>query len=109
MAEQSLNTSETTTGRQVTFSMVYRSPTNAPFEQHVTVDTADKTAHLQELRKTNKELQARINESLTVRMEEDRIREGKDVGTVAARRKKAGIDEAMEEDNYGEEVPEVDG
>ncbi|TVY31864.1 hypothetical protein LOCC1_G008625, partial [Lachnellula occidentalis] len=44
-------------------------------------------------------MQEEINKELTMRMEEDKA---------VASRVKGGVDEAKEEDNYGEEVPEED-
>jgi len=109
MAEQTANGSMSSPKGQVTFSVVYNSPTNEPFKQHVTITTSNKTMHLKELRQANSKLQTKINEALTVRMEEDKTRGAQEGSTPAARQKKAGIDEAKEEDNYGEEVPEEDG
>ncbi|KAL3425516.1 gon7 family protein [Phlyctema vagabunda] len=87
----------------------YSSPDSAPFtvSQEVPApasqDTSEKTRYLAVLRKASAQMQELINEALTVRMEEDKAREAEGKGV-----KVKGIDEAKEEDNYGEEVVEED-
>lgn len=87
-------------------SATYHSPTNEPFTHTTklpappTSKTTDRTTYLAALRKATAEMQDTINKELTSRMEEDKAREG----TAKAK----AIDEAKEEDNYGEEVVEED-
>ncbi|KAH7149776.1 hypothetical protein B0J13DRAFT_620131 [Dactylonectria estremocensis] len=59
---------------------------------------ADKTSYLASLRSAVTEAQAQINKELTSRMEEDNAR--------AAASKNGVVDDAKEEENYGEEVQE---
>ncbi|TVY54668.1 hypothetical protein LCER1_G003646 [Lachnellula cervina] len=86
-----------------TLKTTYNSPTNAPFTltqplpPHPT--PSNKTAYLSALRKATSQMQEEINKELTMRMEEDKA---------VASKGKGGVDEAKEEDNYGEEVPEED-
>jgi hypothetical protein len=86
------------TSSQTPLTATYSSPTNAPFAltQPLPAPT-DKTAYLAALRKATSEMQSHINKELTSRMEDDK-------GVIS----KSGVDEAKEEDNYGEEVPEED-
>jgi hypothetical protein len=90
------------------FSAAYQSPTNEAFtitHQLPTPPsdkTTDRTAYLAALRKAATELQEQINVELTARMEEDKAR-GAEANGIA---KDKGVDEAKEEDTYGEEVPE---
>ncbi|KAI1471852.1 uncharacterized protein F4812DRAFT_196329 [Daldinia caldariorum] len=72
--------------------------------------TADKTIYLRTLRGAVSSLQDHINSELTVRMEKEAIEaaatgNGKGVGKGIAA---AGVDEAAEEENYGEEVVQED-
>lgn len=89
-----------------TLSATYKSPTNEPFAHAHKIPappsskTIDRTTYLAALRKATAELQESINTDLTARMEEDKAREGATNGA------KKGVDEAKEEDNYGEEVVE---
>lgn len=93
---------ETTT--TMTLSATYASPTNAPFTAahdlaappSGTADPTveDKTAYLAALRAAVATLQDDVNRELTRRMDEDKAREA---GPGAA------VDEAKEEENYGEE------
>lgn len=91
-----------------TLSATYKSPTNEPFVYSHKIPappsatTTDRTAYLAALRKAVAGLQESINTELTARMEEDKAREGATNGA------KKGVDEAKEEDNYGEEVVEED-
>lgn len=89
----------------------YRSPSNAPFAithelqapPSGTTDPTvpDKTRYLNDLRKATASLQEQINKELTQRMEEDKAAE--------AGNAPRGVDDAKEEENYGEEVPEEEG
>ncbi|RKU43945.1 hypothetical protein DL546_002788 [Coniochaeta pulveracea] len=67
-------------------SATYTSPTNAPFSvtKSLTVPAVA-------------EVQNEVNRELTARMEEDKARDAS---------AKAGVDDAKEEENYGEEVVE---
>ncbi|CAM1509358.1 Fc.00g030970.m01.CDS01 [Cosmosporella sp. VM-42] len=56
---------------------------------------ADKTKYLASLRAAITATQDEVNKELTARMEEDKLRDAK-----------TGVDEAKEEENYGEEVVE---
>lgn len=88
-------------------SAAYQSPANEAFTSTHTLPappsdkTIDRTDYLAALRKAAGVLQERINVELTARMEEDKVR-GKADGIT----KSEGVDEAKEEDAYGEEVPE---
>ncbi|KAK4228397.1 gon7 family [Podospora fimiseda] len=83
-----------------TLSAEYTSETNAPFKISKSIplpsDTSvvNKQSYLNALRQSVIETQERINKELTNRMEEDNKRSNK----------KSSIDDAKEEDNYGEEV-----
>lgn len=50
-------------------------------------------------------MQDLVNAELTARMDEDKALEA---SSKSGREKPKGVDEAKEEDNYGEEVPEED-
>jgi hypothetical protein len=86
-------------------SATYQSPTNEAFTttHNITAPSsdapADRTAYIAAVRKATVTLQEQINTELTLRMEEDKAR-----GVEGARAK--GVDEAKEEDTYGEEVPD---
>ena len=83
-----------------TASAAYSSPKSVPFALTEAIPAAeDKTLHLASLRKAVISLQIQINRELTARMDEDKARES---GTNAA----PAVDEAKEEENYGEEVQE---
>jgi hypothetical protein len=99
MAESPPSSNGTST--QPSLKTTYSSPTNAPFTltQPLPAPT-DKTAYLAALRKATSQMQEHINKELTSRMEEDKA--------LAGGASKGGVDEANEEDNYGEEVPEED-
>jgi hypothetical protein len=91
-------------------SATYQSPTNEPFK-HVqklpapaTTKTTDRTAYLAALRKATAEMQETINKELTSRMDEDKAREAAANGI--SKVNGAKVDEAKEEDKYGEEVAE---
>ncbi|KAI3317577.1 hypothetical protein HD806DRAFT_363852 [Xylariaceae sp. AK1471] len=89
-------------------------PLDFPVPASLTVD--DKTAYLRSLRTATIALQERINAELTTRMEEDNknaLEQSKNTqGGVDGVTKKtktqtgAVVDEAAEEENYGEEVQE---
>ncbi|PNY26007.1 Uncharacterized protein TCAP_04056 [Tolypocladium capitatum] len=89
----------------VDLTAAYASPTNAPFGVTASIpaapssSVADRTAYLAALRSAVADTQDRVNEALTRRMEEDKVRDG------AA---KPALDEDKEEENYGEEVQEAD-
>jgi EKC/KEOPS complex subunit GON7 len=89
-------------------SATYHSPTNEPFTHTTKLlappssKTTDRTAYLAALRKATAEMQETINKELTSRMDEDKAREAVASGTPKAK----VVDEAKEEDNYGEEVVE---
>jgi hypothetical protein len=89
-------------------SATYQSPSNEPFTHTTklpapsTTKTTDRTSYLAALRKATAEMQETINEELTARMEEDKAREAAASGAT----KTKVVDEAKEEDNYGEEVVE---
>ncbi|KPM45787.1 hypothetical protein AK830_g835 [Neonectria ditissima] len=79
----------------------YASPASEPFAtSHVLpalqspASVADKTAYLAALRAAVTDAQAQINKELTARMEQDKARDA------------AAVDDAKEEENYGEEVQE---
>jgi len=86
----------------------YQSPTNESFSHTtklpapLTAKTTDRTAYLASLRKATASMQETINKELTSRMEEDKVREA----AVSGASKAKVVDEAKEEDNYGEEVAE---
>jgi len=92
-------------------SATYQSPANEAFAyaQKIsappTSQTTDRTAYLAALRKATVEMQEQINKELTTRMEDDKAREA---GTNGSSKKDGAVDEAKEEHNYGEEVPEED-
>ncbi|KAL8296708.1 hypothetical protein RB597_006022 [Gaeumannomyces tritici] len=91
-------------------SATYKSPTNEPFAAASDITTAtpvpsaalgleDKTKFLQDLRASVSAVQEQVNKELTRRMDDDKAREAT-----------AGnpVDEAKEEQNYGEEVVDED-
>jgi hypothetical protein len=90
-------------------SATYQSPNNLGFTSAHQIPappsnkTADRTAYLAALRKATAALQVQINTELTARMEEDKAREAEGANGAA---KAKGVDEAKEEDTYGEEVTE---
>lgn len=93
--------------QKLTLTGIYSSPTNAPFTttQELqappsgTVDPTvpDKTKYLSDLRKAVATMQDQVNKELTQRMEEDKAKE-------ASKNGKTVVDDAKEEENYGEEV-----
>ncbi|KLU91985.1 hypothetical protein MAPG_10932 [Magnaporthiopsis poae ATCC 64411] len=91
-------------------SATYNSPANESFTATSNITTTtpipsaalsleDKTKFLQDLRASVAAVQDQVNKELTQRMDEDKARE------VAAG---ATVDEAKEEENYGEEVVDED-
>ena len=95
--------------RVVTLSAAYESGTNKPFkaEAALTVprsdSVADKTTYLKSLRKAVQNVQEQVNKELTERMEEDKARATAQVG-----KSKVVVDEAKEEENYGEDAQDED-
>jgi hypothetical protein len=109
------NGSSTTNGTTDSFQLLtasYSSPFNIPFTftqklpNPATSAPTDRVAYLSKLRAATAELQKTINEELTQRMEEDKLRAA-DVTTEAGRKSDI-VDEGKEEENYGEEVMEDD-
>ena len=94
-----------TSPKQHTFSATYNSPSNAPFSVSHSLpapnaaDVDQRTHYLSQLRAAVADTQKKVNEELTARMEEDKARD-------ATGPKVADVDEAKEEENYGEEVVE---
>jgi hypothetical protein len=91
-------------------SATYQSPTNEPFKHvqklpaRATTKITDRTSYLAALRKATAQMQETINKELTSRMEEDKAREA--ASNNSSKVNGAKVDEAKEEDNYGEEVAE---
>ncbi|KIV80107.1 hypothetical protein PV11_07629 [Exophiala sideris] len=93
----------------------YQSPTGSKDFQHVisaphngatkSLDVQAKTKYLSDLRASSKKLQEDINKFLTEKMEEDKRAQGQ-VNTIGASKQKA--EDELEEETYGEEVPEDD-
>lgn len=83
----------------------YKSPASEPFTTSQSIpappstSVSDKTAYLSSLRQAVTSTQEQINKELTERMEQDKAREGSN---------SRGVDDAKEEENYGEEVVEED-
>ncbi|GKT51559.1 uncharacterized protein ColSpa_11740 [Colletotrichum spaethianum] len=92
------------------FSATYKSPTNEPFSfseslsAPATSSASDKAIYLNALRKSINAAQEDINKELTARMEEDKAKEATRNGAAP----KSIVDEALEEENYGEEAPPND-
>lgn len=86
----------------------YSSPSNASFEHSANLppvtskSTSERVNYLSALQRETAALQDRVNTELTQRMEEDKAHEASDSS------KKGSVNEAAEEENYGEEVPEDD-
>ncbi|KAH7160620.1 hypothetical protein EDB81DRAFT_878970 [Dactylonectria macrodidyma] len=91
MAPNSLTASYTSSSSEP-FSITHSLPA---LESPASV--ADKTSYLASLRSAVTEAQAQINKELTSRMEEDNAR---------AASKNGAVDDAKEEENYGEEIQE---
>ena len=98
---------------KTTLTASYISPSNAPFTVAHELEAPpsgttnptvpDKTKYLNDLRKATATMQEQINKELTQRMEEDKAQEATKNGKAPK-----GVDEAKEEENYGEEAPEGD-
>ncbi|KAF9878489.1 Gon7 family protein [Colletotrichum karsti] len=92
----------------LTFSATYTSPANEPFTHTEPIPAPptsgvdDRTAYLNSLRKAIGTAQETINRELTARMEEDKAREAGGKNGASA------VDDALEEENYGEEAPPND-
>ena len=86
-------------------SVTYSSPASEPFTitnslpAPATTSVTGKTQYLSALRHAISSAQDQINKELTARMEEDKARSAEG---------SKGVDEAKEEENYGEEVQEED-
>jgi hypothetical protein len=101
-----------TDGTKIPFSLsaTYASPAHQPFSLTQSIppppssSVADKTAYLNALREATAAAQEKINQELTARMDEDKARDSAAAGPAAA--KTAAVDEAKEEENYGEEIIE---
>lgn len=99
--------------KKLSFTATYTSPTNEPFvithelpapPSGTTNPTVpDKTEYLSSLREATAIMQDQINKELTQRMDEDKAREAstKNGGTTTK-----VVDDAKEEENYGEEAAE---
>lgn len=89
--------------KTLSLTATYKCPTSEPFTTIQSIvappstSAADKTAYLSSLRQALASTQEQINKELTERMEQDRAREGNNG---------KGVDDAKEEENYGEEVVE---
>lgn len=103
--------SPSSTSQTLSLSATYSSPNNAPFTLNhalqappsgITSPTvSDKTKYLVDLRQATAAMQEQINKQLTQRMEEDKAAEAMKNGKAAN-----GVDDAKEEENYGEEAQE---
>ena len=88
-------------------SASYTSPSNEPFTVSENINppsssgTEDKTKYLSGLRKAVSSAQERLNKELTARMDQDKAKEAGE-----GDKSVTGADDAKEEENYGEEVPE---
>ncbi|KAM3536334.1 hypothetical protein MY4038_000492 [Beauveria bassiana] len=94
MSQPALTTANTLTAS-------YTSPTNEAFAITTPLpssSSSDKTSRLSALRDAIADAQDTINKELTARMEEDKARDAS----------AAAVDDAKEEENYGEEVQEGD-
>lgn len=97
----------------LTLTASYTSPTNPPFTLANTLHAPasgtvnptvpDKTRYLSELRAATTAIQGQINRELTQRMDEDN---SKAASSSAAAKHGKSVDDAKEEENYGEEVQE---
>jgi len=98
-------------------SATYSSPANAPFTLSQQLPTlADdsvtaRTGYLAALRQAVVSAQEQINKELTARMADDKAAEAAaaDSASVPTKKRKPGVDESKEEENYGEEVVGEDG
>ncbi|KAM0335203.1 hypothetical protein ACHAQA_000245 [Verticillium albo-atrum] len=100
-----------TGAQQLSLSAQYSHPTDTLFTAKASTaapsstSTAEKSAYLARLRDLVTTVQADVNTHLTQKMEEDKQRAAAE-GT--APRGKNAADDAKEEENYGEELPEED-
>ena len=102
---------KTGAGTQPTLSATYKSPTNEDFSLSATLPLPPsnhpeaRKSYLKELRQAACQIQEQVNKELTARMEDDKARSsaGDDSGAAAATNAN-GVDEAKEEENYGEEA-----
>lgn len=104
--------SQTDNKKKLSFTATYSSPTNAPFvithelqapPSGTTNPTVpDKTKYLSSLREATATMQEQINKELTQRMEEDKACEASKNGGKTSK----VVDDAKEEENYGEEAQE---
>lgn len=96
-------------GKQLALSATYKSPANQDFSYSEPVATPpsdsveNRTKYLKDLRQAVVQTQEQVNKELTARMEEDNAR-ATAAGTPGGKPVVAGVDEAKEEENYGEEV-----
>ncbi|KAB5528133.1 hypothetical protein GE09DRAFT_414540 [Coniochaeta sp. 2T2.1] len=96
-----------TTPKEHTLTATYTSDANEPFSFSQSFAAPDasnveqRSKYLGDLRAAVVDTQEKINKELTARMEEDKARD-------ATGPKIADVDEAKEEENYGEEVVEED-
>jgi len=105
-------TTEATTQQFQVLEAIYHSPTTTTTSWTLreqipippTATTPDNSTYLRDLREKLSGMQQQINEKLTLQMEEDKARQESTISNGTKRK----IDEANEEDNYGEEVPEED-
>lgn len=94
--------------QQVKLEGAYSSPDNDAFSITHTLpkpasgSVSEKTQYLQKLRAAIASTQDEINKELTQRMEEDKVR------LAAGGDGSKAVDDAKEEENYGEEVVEED-
>jgi hypothetical protein len=94
----------------VSVSATYASPVSDPFTATqklpalASSSTTDKTKYLNTLRKATATVQGQINKELTTRMEEDKARDTAAKSTI--HKLQPVVDEAKEEEYYGEEVAE---
>ncbi|TAQ85669.1 hypothetical protein B7494_g6011 [Chlorociboria aeruginascens] len=101
----------TSSARNHLLTATYSSPTNHPFThaQNLppppTDKPRDRTTYLSSLRIATAKMQEVINQELTARMEDDKANGALTIGSGVSKSK---VDEAKEEDNYGEEVVEED-
>ncbi|KAK1639369.1 hypothetical protein BDP81DRAFT_176218 [Colletotrichum phormii] len=106
------DTNSTAAAPVLQFSATYQSPANEPFTFSESLPAppssgpGDKSAYLNALRKSINAAQEHINKELTARMEEDKAKEAAIAKNGAAQ--KSAVDEALEEENYGEEAPPSD-
>lgn len=97
-------------GAPPALSATYQSPTNPPFtfSQPLSVPSSEtvdsRTKYLKDLGQAVARMQDEVNKELTARMDADKARDA--AATTNGRAGRADVDEAKEEENYGEEVME---